>query len=214
MITYGCDTNSITLAGTVQDELQYSHQIYGEGFYVFHLSVPRMSSYEDVLPVTVSERLLNTMVIRPGDSVIIEGQVRSYNKFIDGANRLIITVFARDLRLNDGEDHIKNPNQVFLDGYICKQPAYRVTPLNREITDLLIAINRFYNKSDYIPCIAWGRNARFCSNLNVGDHLRLWGRLQSREYQKRISEQEVVTKVAYEVSITKLEQVNEAKKEG
>lgn len=214
MITYGCDTNSITLAGTVQDELQYSHQIYGEGFYVFHLSVPRMSSYEDVLPVTVSERLLNTMVIRPGDSVIIEGQVRSYNKFIDGANRLIITVFARDLRLNDGEDRIKNPNQVFLDGYICKQPAYRVTPLNREITDLLIAINRFYNKSDYIPCIAWGRNARFCSNLNVGDHLRLWGRLQSREYQKRISEQEVVTKVAYEVSITKLEQVNEAKKEG
>lgn len=205
MVTYGCDTNSILLVGTVQDDLQYSHQIYGEGFYTFHLSVPRISSYNDILPVTISERLLNTLTIRKEESVIIEGQIRSYNKFIDGSNRLIVMVFARDIKLLDGDDRLKNPNQVFLDGFICKQPLYRVTPLKREITDLLLAVNRSYNKSDYVPCIAWGRNARFCSNLKVAEHIKLWGRLQSREYQKRINEQEVINKTTYEVSIAKLE---------
>jgi single-stranded DNA-binding protein len=140
-----------------------------------------------------------------GDSVVIEGQIRSYNKFIDGGNRLIITVFARDIKLVQESEYIKNPNQVFLDGFICKQPVYRVTPLNREISDLLLAVNRSYNKSDYVPCIAWGRNARFCSNLKIGERIKLWGRLQSREYQKHISEQEVINKTTYEVSIAKLE---------
>ncbi|MBZ4666624.1 single-stranded DNA-binding protein [Mahella sp.] len=205
MVTYGCDTNSIILAGIVQDDLQYSHQIYGEGFYTFHLSVPRISAYKDILPITLSERLLNALTIHIGDSVVIEGQIRSYNKFIDGGNRLIITVFARDIKLVQEDDYIKNPNQVFLDGFICKQPVYRVTPLNREISDLLLAVNRSYNKSDYVPCIAWGRNARFCSNLKIGERIKIWGRLQSREYQKHISEQEVINKTTYEVSIAKLE---------
>ena len=198
--------NKIFLEGKVISELEFSHEMYGEGFYSFNLEVMRLSDSVDHLNITVSERLLNDVEISIGKEVIVEGQLRSYNKFIDGSNKLILTVFARNIQTCIEKS--KNPNEIYLDGYICKEPVYRTTPFGREIADLLLAINRAYNKSDYIPTIAWGRNSRFCKSLNVGDHIKVWGRLQSREYQKKISETEVVKKVAYEVSISRMEKAN------
>ncbi|MBP2033367.1 single-stranded DNA-binding protein [Clostridium algifaecis] len=198
--------NKIYLEGEVISELSFSHEMYGEGFYTFNIKVPRLSDANDILFITISERLMNDIDINIGVQVLIEGQLRSYNKFVDGANRLILTVFARNISLCTEKS--KNPNQIFLDGFICKEPVYRTTPFGREISDMLLAVNRAYNKSDYIPTIAWGRNSRFCKSLKVGDNIRVWGRLQSREYQKKVSESEIIKKVAYEVSISKMEKIN------
>ncbi len=198
--------NKIYLEGKVVSDLVFSHEMYGEGFYIFNLEVPRLSDTKDDLSVTVSERLLTGVEFKVGADIIVEGQLRSYNKFVDGANRLILTVFARNIE--PCIERSKNPNQIYLDGFICKAPVYRTTPFGREIADMLLAVNRAYNKSDYIPTIAWGRNSRFCQTLTVGDNIRIWGRLQSREYQKRISDEEVIKKVAYEVSISKMERIN------
>lgn len=195
--------NKIYLEGKVVSELEYSHEMYGEGFYTFALEVQRLSDSVDLLNVTISERLLAGFDISIGKEVIVEGQLRSYNKFIEGSNKLILTVFARNIE--PCIEKSKNPNEIFLDGYICKEPVYRTTPFGREIADVLLAVNRAYNKSDYIPTIAWGRNSRFCKTLEVGDNIKVWGRLQSREYQKKISETEVIKKIAYEVSISKME---------
>lgn len=197
--------NKIYLEGQISSDLQFSHEMYGEGFYTFNLEVPRLSDAKDILSVTVSERLIGGMELKAGSEVIVEGQLRSYNKFVDGANRLILSVFARNVEFCIEKS--KNPNQIFLDGYICKQPVYRTTPFGREIADMLLAVNRSYNKSDYIPTIAWGRNSRFCQGLQVGDNIRVWGRLQSREYEKKVSETETIKKIAYEVSISKMEKV-------
>lgn len=198
--------NKIYLEGKVVSDLVFSHEMYGEGFYIFNLEVPRLSDTKDDLSVTVSERLLTGVEFKVGADIIVEGQLRSYNKFVDGANRLILTVFARNIE--PCIERSKNPNQIYLDGFICKAPVYRTTPFGREIADMLLAVNRAYNKSDYIPTIAWGRNSRFCQTLTVGDNIRIWGRLQSREYQKRISDEEVIKKVAYEVSISKMERIS------
>ena len=195
--------NKIYLEGKVSSELEFSHEMYGEGFYTFNLDVMRLSDSVDTLNITVSERLLSNMKLEVESEVVVEGQLRSYNKFIDGSNKLILTVFARNIETC--VERSKNPNEIFLDGYICKEPIYRTTPFGREIADVLLAVNRAYNKSDYIPTIAWGRNSRFCQTLNVGDNIKVWGRLQSREYQKKVSENEVVKKIAYEVSISKME---------
>ncbi|WMJ81083.1 single-stranded DNA-binding protein [Clostridium sp. MB40-C1] len=199
--------NKIYLEGTCVRGLEFSHEMYGEGFYVFQLAVNRLSDAKDILPITVSERLLTEIDIREGVDLVVEGQLRSYNKFIDGSNRLILTVFARDIQ--PCIERSKNPNQIFLNGFICKPPVYRTTPFGREIADILLAVNRPYNKSDYIPTISWGRNSRFCKVLKVGDNIRVWGRLQSRQYQKKVSEDQSLTKTAYEVSISKLELVGE-----
>ncbi len=198
--------NKIYLEGKVNSELTLSHEMYGEGFYIFEMEVPRLSDAKDILFITVSERLLNNLELKIGTEVVVEGQLRSYNKFVEGSNRLILTVFARNI--NYCTERSKNPNQIFLDGYICKEPIYRQTPFGREIADMLVAVNRSYNKSDYIPTIAWGRNSRFCQTLKIGDNIRVWGRLQSREYQKKVSESEFINKVAYEVSISKMEKAN------
>jgi len=198
--------NKIYLEGKVNSELTLSHEMYGEGFYIFEMEVPRLSDAKDVLFITVSERLLNDLELKIGTDVVVEGQLRSYNKFVEGSNRLILTVFARNI--NYCLERSKNPNQIFLDGFICKEPIYRQTPFGREIADMLIAVNRSYNKSDYIPTIAWGRNSRFCQTLKIGDNIRVWGRLQSREYQKKVSESEFINKVAYEVSISKMEKAS------
>ncbi|RXM77034.1 single-stranded DNA-binding protein [Clostridium tetani] len=203
--------NRIYLEGSICSELEFSHEMYGEGFYTFSLEVSRLSEAKDILYVTVSERLIINMDLKMGSEVVIEGQLRSYNKFINGVNRLILTVFARNIDFCIEKS--KNPNQIFLNGFICKEPIYRTTPFGREIADVLLAVNRAYNKSDYIPTIAWGRNSRFCKGLKVGDNIRVWGRLQSREYQKRISEDEVIKKIAYEVSISKMEKVENEVKE-
>lgn len=197
--------NSIHLEGTLLSKLEFSHEMYGEKFYTFDLEVMRLSDSKDILSITVSDRLITNMSLEIGTEIIVEGQLRSYNKFVDGSNKLILTVFARDIK--PCEEKSKNPNEIFLDGYICKEPIYRTTPFGREIADVLLAVNRAYNKSDYIPCIAWGRNARYCENLEVGDHVKIWGRIQSRQYQKKHINDENQVKTAYEISITKLEHI-------
>ncbi len=201
------NTNIVTIIGKIVGDRKFSHEIYGEGFYIYNMEIPRLSEAVDRLPLTVSDRLLIGEGLKDGDTVKVEGQLRSYNKFIDNSNRLVLTIFAKHITFFENEEEFKNPNKIFLEGYICKPPVYRETPFGREITDLLIAVNRLYNKSDYIPTIAWGRNARFSSNLNVGDKIRIWGRIQSRQYQKRYSDGNVENKVAYEVSISKMEKV-------
>lgn len=211
MVDNVISNNVVTIFGVVRDKPTYSHEMYGEEFYNADLIVPRLSDVADILPITISERLIVGIDIKEGSKVIVEGQLRSYNKYMDGSNKLILTIFARNIMLSDEE--IKNPNQIFLDGYICKKPVYRTTPFGREITDMLIAVNRPYNKSDYIPSIAWGRNARYSEKLKVGDRIKIWGRIQSREYQKRISEDEIITRTAYEVSISKMEIADKAPSE-
>lgn len=203
------ETNTAVISGIIEDEAVFSHSVYGEGFYTFHVCVPRLSEAKDSIPVTVSERLCEPAVLVPGKKVEILGQFRSYNNYSDEGNRLMLTLFARELRFAEGDSEVP-PNEIVLVGFICKPPVYRHTPFGREISDMLLAVNRSYNKSDYIPCIAWGRNARFSRSLSVGDKVRLSGRIQSREYRKRVSEEEYMTKTAYEISVVKIETCDEA----
>ncbi len=197
--------NAVTLSGKVVGEPAFSHEVFGEKFYEVTLSVKRLSGMDDLLPISVSEHLVDDKFY-DGANVSIKGQFRSYNKTVGERSKLMLTVFVRDVF--DYDDTI-NPNTVELSGYICKPPVYRTTPFNREICDLLIAVNRQYNKSDYIPCIVWGRNARFASGLPVGEHINLSGRVQSRNYQKKLPDETVVTRTAYEVSVSKITVVSE-----
>ena len=199
------ENNMVTISGKVVSNVEFSHEVYGEGFYYFMLDVPRLSDSNDRIPVTISERLASKDKLEIGTVIEVEGQFRSYNSYNNEGNRLLLTVFARDITFLEDEKKIKNPNQIYLNGYICKKPIYRTTPFGREITDILLAVNRPYNKSDYIPCIAWGRNARFSQNRTVGDNIKVWGRIQSRTYQKKLESGDILTKVAYEVSISKME---------
>jgi len=201
--------NLIDIGGKVVSDFEFSHEIYGEGFYRFDLEVNRLSGAGDILPITVSERIIDKDRVTHGTPVRINGQIRSYNNYIpaDKRNKLVLTVFAKDITIEELPE--KNPNEVFLDGFVCKPAIYRTTPFGREIADVLMAVNRSYNKSDYIPCIAWGRNARFGSKLQVGDRIRLWGRMQSRGYQKKLENGDILDKIAYEVSVSKLEIVSE-----
>ncbi|MBQ6921759.1 MAG: single-stranded DNA-binding protein [Clostridia bacterium] len=193
--------NKVFISGEIVSAAVFSHEVYGEGFYEMNVMVKRLSGQGDVLPVTVSERLIADKDLKKGVMINALGQFRSYNKLVDGKSKLMLTVFVRELL---DISPVKNPNSIVLLGYVCKQPIYRTTPFNREIADILIAVNRSYNKSDYIPCIAWGRNARFAKNLAVGEKIAIAGRIQSREYQKRLSEEEIKVMTAYEVSISKL----------
>ncbi|MBQ8555514.1 MAG: single-stranded DNA-binding protein [Clostridia bacterium] len=193
--------NYLHLSGILTDEPVYGHEVFGEKFYYATLSVPRLSGAEDLLPVTLSERLMEGTKLTIGSPLCLEGQLRSYNKVIEGAGRLLITGFAQRLLDPDNEE---NPNQVQLTGALCKPPSYRTTPFGREIADLMLAVNRAYGKSDYIPCITWGRTARFASHLKVGDKVTLLGRFQSRAYQKQLSDGSVLNKTAYEVSVGRL----------
>lgn len=199
------ENNKVIIAGTVVSGLSFSHEVYEEIFYTFMLETPRLSEARDVIKITISEKFLAGIGIAEGDRVLIHGQFRSYNNFTSVGNRLVLTVFVKDIRHIEDEDECENPNSIYLNGYICKQPVYRTTPFGREIADMLIAVNRSYNKSDYIPCIAWGRNAKYAQNMRVGENVIIHGRIQSRDYQKKISETEVENKTAYEVSIAKLE---------
>ncbi len=193
--------NKVFISGEIVTEAVFSHEVYGEGFYEMNVLVKRLSGQGDILPVTISERLITDRDLKVGVTINALGQFRSYNKLINGKSKLMLTVFVREL-LDDAPS--RNPNSIVLTGYICKQPIYRTTPFNREIADILIAVNRSYNKSDYIPCIAWGRNARFAKNLAVGDKIAVSGRIQSREYQKKIADDDIKIMTAYEVSISKL----------
>ena len=202
--------NTATVTGYIVTEFTFSHEVYGEGFYNFNVEVPRLSQAVDILPVTVSERLIDRDKWPIGSKVLINGQIRSYNNFVeaDKRNKLVLMLFAREMNMcqaGNVEEERQNPNEIFLNGYVCKEPVYRATPFGREISDVLMAVNRSYNKSDYIPCIAWGRNARFASKLKVGDNIKIWGRMQSRQYQKKYEDGLMEEKTAYEVSVSKLE---------
>jgi len=212
------ENNYLTLVGKVTGEKRFSHEIYGESFYVFDLSIPRLSGNADIIPITISERLINEDTLAEGKKILIKGQFRSYNSYENEKNRLILTVFAKDLiELEDKEIDEENEmvvkdtvtNEVLLVGYICKKPIYRQTPFGREISDILLAVNRAYNKSDYIPCISWGRNARFCQSLEVGSQVKVIGRVQSRTYEKKFEDGSTQTRVAYEVSVGSLEIIEE-----
>ncbi len=207
------ENNQVTIIGEVVSGFTYNHEIYGEGFYMVDLSVERLSNSHDIIPVMISERLIDVNQDYMGCYLEVQGQFRSYNRHDERKNRLLLSVFAREARFIDLNGDImpgsSQTNHIYLDGYICKEPVYRKTPLGREITDLLLAVNRPYGKSDYIPCISWGRNARFAGNFKVGDRVNIWGRIQSREYVKRLDEDTMEKRIAYEVSIGKLETVEE-----
>ena len=195
--------NEVQLTGYVDSDLTFSHEIYGEGFYSFVIKAPRLSDTSDQINATISERLLNDISLSRGDVVTLSGQFRSYNNYSGVGSKLVLTLFAKSIYLAPPDaDYV---NQVELDGYICKPPVYRTTPFGREITDILLAVNRTHNKSDYIPCIAWGKNARTTKDFVVGSHVNVLGRMQSRQYQKRIDENNVVTKTAYEISVNKID---------
>lgn len=201
------ENNQVTICGEIAGELVFSHEVYGEKFYLTDVLVRRLSGACDAIPITVSERLIDVTQNYIGQYVCVSGQFRSYNRHDEKKNRLVLSVFAQELEF--AEKLMDNVNQIFLDGYICREPIYRKTPLGREIADMIVAVNRSYGKSDYIPCIAWGRNARYASCLDVGTNIKVCGRIQSREYQKRISDTETETRVAYEVSVSKVEVVDE-----
>lgn len=207
------ENNVVKILGTVEVEPKFSHEVYGEGFYNFTIRVKRLSEVFDFLVVTVSERLIDKEQIQIGVALEIYGQIRSYNNYTSDIreNKLLLNVFAREVNLVDEEDIHKHNNEVELTGFICKEPIYRSTPFGREITDVLIAVNRHYNKSDYIPCIVWGKNAKFVGRLEVGTKLKVWGRLQSRIYQKKLDNGEIIEKSAFELSISKLELVRDEK---
>ena len=218
MDTNYLENNYLTLVGKVTGEKKFSHEIYGERFYTFNLSIPRLSGNADIIPITISERLLEEDTLVEGKKLLIKGQFRSYNSYENERNRLILTVFAKDLQeIEEDSEETENDivrkdiitNEVVLIGYICKKPIYRQTPFGREISDLLLAVNRAYNKSDYIPCIAWGRNARFCQNLEVGSQVKIVGRVQSRTYEKKHEDGTVENRIAYEVSVGSLEVMEE-----
>lgn len=219
MNTNYLENNHLVLVGKVTSDKRFSHEIYGEKFYIFDLAVPRLSGNADIIPITVSERLLSINELTIGSKITVEGQFRSYNSYENERNRLVLTVFAKDIKfVENQEEEIEVSkdvvsNEVVLNGYICKKPIYRQTPFGREISDLLLAVNRAYNKSDYIPCIAWGRNARFCENIAVGTEVKIVGRVQSRTYEKKYEDGTVENKVAYEVSVSSLEVVNQGENE-
>lgn len=218
MDTNYLENNYLTLVGKITGDKKFSHEIYGESFYVFNLEVARLSGNSDIIPITVSERLVTDEMLTQGKNLLVKGQFRSYNSYENEKNKLILTVFAKDVMeveepVNEEENEMVKKdmitNEVVLVGFICKQPIYRQTPFGREIADILLAVNRAYNKSDYIPTIAWGRTARFCQNLEVGTKVKIVGRVQSRTYEKKFEDGTVETRVAYEVSIGSLEVVEE-----
>ena len=203
------ENNQVIIMGKVVGDFTSSHEIFGEGFYMLDVEVARLSDSCDIIPLMISERLIDVEEDYKGAYVCVSGQFRSYNRHEEKKNRLILSVFVREIEFVEELEESSKTNQIYLDGYICKEPVYRKTPLGREIADVLLAVNRPYGKSDYIPCICWGRNARFAGGFQVGERCEIWGRIQSREYMKKIGEDQLEKRVAYEVSVSKLELVEE-----
>lgn len=199
--------NKVTISGEIAGELVFSHEVYGEKFYLTDVLVRRLSGAYDAIPVTVSERLVDVTQNYIGQYVCVSGQFRSYNRHDGKKNRLDLSVFAQEVSF--AEKLIDDVNQIFLDGYICKEPVYRKTPRDREIADIMLAVNRSYGKTDYIPCVAWGRNARYAGSIDIGFRIRISGRIQSRTYIKRFDDGTEEERVAYEVSVSRFELVGE-----
>ena len=206
------ENNQVSIVGEIVSDFSYSHEVYGEGFFVVEVAVNRLSNYADYIPLMISERLIDTTQSYNEKKIHVTGQFRSYNRHEETRNRLILSVFVRELEFVDefweNDEEEKKSNSIILDGYVCKAPVYRKTPLGREIADLLVAVNRSYGKSDYIPCICWGRNARYATTFEIGSHVSVIGRIQSREYVKKLSEEEAERRVAYEVSVCKIEELD------
>lgn len=203
------ENNQVVIMGEIVGEFEFSHEIFGEEFYMVDVRVERLSDSSDIIPLMVSERLMNVHESYLGQNIMVNGQFRSYNRHEERKNKLVLSVFAREIDFVESIEESAKSNQIFLDGYICKEPVYRKTPLGREIADLLLAVNRPYGKSDYVPCICWGRNARYAGSFAVGERCAIWGRIQSREYMKKLSEDQIEKRVAYEVSVSKLELIEE-----
>ena len=201
------ENNQVTIIGQIVTEFRFSHEVFGEGFYMVEISVKRLSESCDIIPLMISERLIDVTQDYRGKIIHATGQFRSYNRHDESKNRLVLSIFVREYEFVLEEPGGVKSNQIFLDGYVCKEPVYRKTPLGREIADLLIAVNRSYGKSDYIPCICWGRNARYVAGFEVGSRLQIQGRIQSREYVKRLNEEEIEKRIAYEVSVSKVDYV-------
>lgn len=199
------ENNRVSVIGEIVSGFTFSHEVFGEGFYMVDVRVRRLSSSEDRIPLMISERLIDVSQDYIGEFIMASGQFRSYNRHDEQKNRLVLSVFVREVSFIEEELDGAKTNSIFLDGYICKLPIYRKTPLGREIADLLLAVNRPYGKSDYIPCICWGRNARYASTFEVGEHVQIYGRIQSRTYIKKLTETETQERTAYEVSVSKLE---------
>lgn len=205
MVDKVIENNQVVIMGEIVDDFTYSHEIFGEAFYMVHIRVERLSDSDDLIPIMISERLLDVTEDYKGLKIEVVGQFRSYNRHEEKKNKLVLSVFAREIDFVEEMPESSKTNQIFLDGFICKPPVYRRTPLGREIADILLAVNRPYGKSDYIPCICWGRNARFAGSFEVGSRCLVWGRIQSREYMKKLPDGEMEQRTAYEVSVSKLE---------
>ena len=203
------ENNQVVIMGEIVSDFSFSHEIIGEGFYMVEVKVERLSDSSDIIPLMVSERLIDVKADYRGQLIMVTGQFRSYNRHEERKNRLVLSAFAREIEFVDEIGESAKTNQIYLDGYICKEPVYRKTPLGREIADLLLAVNRPYGKSDYIPCICWGRNARYANHFHVGTRCEIFGRIQSREYMKKLSEEQAEKRIAYEVSVSKLELLEE-----
>ena len=207
------ENNQVSVMGTIVSDFEFSHQIFGEGFYMVDIMVERLSESSDLIPLMVSERLIDVTADYKGYTVAVTGQFRSYNRHEEHRNKLVLSVFAREITFVTEIEESAKTNQIYLDGYICKEPIYRKTPLGREIADLLLAVNRPYGKSDYIPCISWGRNAVFAKDFSVGQQVEITGRLQSRDYNKKLPDGSIVVKTAYEVSIANIKTIEQEQKE-
>lgn len=196
--------NAVKISGEIVSDFTYDHEMYGEGFYKVFVQVTRISGNLDTIPVMVSDRIIDVNKNLTGEMVAIEGEFRSYNKHLLGANKLLLFVLCKKIEI---VKYCMNEDEIFLRGFICKNPIYRKIPFKREISDLLIAVNRYYGKSDYIPCICWGRNARYAAGFEIGDEIVIRGRIQSRTYEKKISDTEFETRTAYEVSANMIEKI-------
>ena len=205
------ENNNVELVGEIVSDFRFSHEVYGERFYLVDVAVKRTSETIDYLPLLISEYLIDVNKNHIGEIIHVTGQFRSYNRHEELKNRLVLSVFVREIEFIEEETEEMKSNQIILDGYICKDPIYRKTPLGREITDLLVAVNRSYSKSDYIPCICWSRNARHASGLPLGTHLKITGRIQSRDYIKHHSNGEEEERRAYEISASRIEVISDEK---
>lgn len=195
--------NTVKIGGVVASKPEFSHEIYDEKFYKFYVDVDRLSNSRDRLPIVISERLVNLETLEIDKLIYIEGQLRSYNQQNQGRNKLVLSIFAKNIEFENLDENIRTLNEATFTGYICKKPIYRKTPLGREIADVLLAVNRSYKKSDYIPCILWGRNAKFCENIEIGTLVKLSGRIQARQYEKKYENGTSKEMIAYEVSVSK-----------
>ena len=203
------ENNKVEFVGEISKEAEFNNEVYGEKFYKIFVKSQRISGYEDEIPVMISERMCNINELQTGRRIAVYGQFRSFNQHKENKSRVLLSIFAREMEFLDDIQSDWQENSILLDGFICKKPVYRKTPFGREIADLLVAVNRSYGKSDYIPCIVWGRNARYMSGFEAGSNVQLHGRIQSRTYKKKISETEIEQRTAYEVSVSEIEVVEE-----